>query len=86
MQDHEACHRALHHRGAPRRSTGMAVSGLRSVAQIGGGGRGQYHELGAMGDTPEAIVVTGDLHFVAGYGDACTYMDAGISADRLVFE
>jgi hypothetical protein len=39
-----------------------------------------------MGDTPEAIVVTGDLHFVAGYGDACTYMDAGISADRLVFE
>ena len=64
----------------------MAVSGLRSVAQIGGGARGQYHELGAMGDTPEAIAVTGDLHLVAGYRDACTYMDARISADRLVFQ
>ncbi len=57
----------------------MAVPGLRSGAQFGGRDRGQHHELGAMGDTPEAVAVTGDLHFVAGHRDACTYMDARIS-------
>ena len=57
----------------------MAVPGLRSGAQLGGRDRGQHHELGAMGDTPEAVAVTGDLHFVAGHRDACTYMDARIS-------